>query len=75
MTAVAEALAGLVERIDTPEPIVVLDLLQDNISRMQSFANARGLELRPHVKTHKCIEIGRTPDRCGGKRAHRRNGP
>jgi len=56
---VADALAGLVQRIDTPEPIVVIDTVQDNISRMQGFADTRGLVLRPHVKTHKCIEIGR----------------
>jgi D-serine deaminase-like pyridoxal phosphate-dependent protein len=56
---VAEALAGLVQRIDTPEPIVVIDTLQSNVSRMQEFADRRGLHLRPHVKTHKCIEVGR----------------
>lgn len=59
MTALPEALAGLAERIETPEPIVVLDVLHDNIARMQSFADARHLDLRPHVKTHKCLEIGR----------------
>jgi D-serine deaminase-like pyridoxal phosphate-dependent protein len=56
---ITEALAGLVQRVDTPEPIVVLDTLLGNVSRMQEFAEARGLDLRPHVKTHKCIEIGR----------------
>jgi D-serine deaminase-like pyridoxal phosphate-dependent protein len=55
----AGALGGLVEQIDTPEPIVVLEAVQQNVARMQEFANARGLDLRPHVKTHKCIEIGR----------------
>lgn len=59
MKQVVEALAGLVQRIDTPEPIVVIDTLQSNVARMQEFANTRGLHLRPHVKTHKCIEIGR----------------
>ena len=59
MKQVAESLAGLVERIDTPEPIVVIDTLQSNVSLMQDFANSRGLGLRPHVKTHKCLEIGR----------------
>jgi D-serine deaminase-like pyridoxal phosphate-dependent protein len=54
-----DALDGLVQRIDTPEPIVVLDTLQGNVSRMQDFADSRGLQLRPHVKTHKCLEIGR----------------
>jgi len=56
---IVEALAGLVQRIDTPEPIVVIDTLQSNVSQMQEFANTRGLNLRPHVKTHKCIQIGR----------------
>lgn len=59
MKHVAEALAGLVQRIDTPEPVVIFDTLQRNVSQMQEFANTRGLQLRPHVKTHKCIEIGR----------------
>jgi D-serine deaminase-like pyridoxal phosphate-dependent protein len=56
---VTGALDGLVQRIDTPEPIVVIDTLRGNVSRMQEFADTRGLDLRPHVKTHKCIEIGR----------------
>jgi D-serine deaminase-like pyridoxal phosphate-dependent protein len=59
MRQVTETLAGLVERTDTPEPIAVLDTLQSNVARMQAFADARGLDLRPHVKTHKCIEVGR----------------
>jgi D-serine deaminase-like pyridoxal phosphate-dependent protein len=59
MKHVAEALAGLAQRIDTPEPVVVLDTVLDNISRMQKFADTRGLQVRPHVKTHKCLEIGR----------------
>jgi D-serine deaminase-like pyridoxal phosphate-dependent protein len=64
---VAEALAGLVQRIDTPEPIVVIDTLHRNVSRMQEFADARGLHLRPHVKTHKCIEIGRLQTDAGAR--------
>jgi D-serine deaminase-like pyridoxal phosphate-dependent protein len=59
MKHLAEALGGLEERIDTPVPIVILEAVQQNVSRMQEFANARGLDLRPHVKTHKCVEIGR----------------
>ncbi len=59
MKQLAEALAGVVQRVDTPEPVVVLDTVQSNVSRMQEFADAHRLDLRPHVKTHKCIEIGR----------------
>jgi NAD(P)-dependent dehydrogenase (short-subunit alcohol dehydrogenase family) len=59
MKQVGQALAGLAGRVDTPEPVVVLDTLRSNVSRMKEFATARGLDLRPHVKTHKCLEIGR----------------
>ena len=33
--------------------------MQRNIDRMQGFAAEHDLELRPHVKTHKCVEVGR----------------
>lgn len=49
----------LVDRVDTPMPIVLADVMQRNIDRMQGFAAERGLDVRPHVKTHKCVEIGR----------------
>lgn len=52
-------LNGLVGRMDAPAPIVLADVMQANIDRMQGFATEHGLALRPHVKTHKCVEIGR----------------
>ncbi|ONI93071.1 amino-acid racemase [Saccharothrix sp. ALI-22-I] len=39
--------------------------MQDNIDRMQSFADQHGLHVRPHVKTHKCVEIGRRQLKAG----------
>lgn len=54
--AVLDCIAG---RVDTPMPIVLADVMDRNIERMQRFADAHGLSLRPHVKTHKCVEIGR----------------
>jgi D-serine deaminase-like pyridoxal phosphate-dependent protein len=59
------ALEALVERIDTPAPIVLVDVLQENIDRMQAFADRQGLQVRPHVKTHKCVEIGRRQIKAG----------
>jgi D-serine deaminase-like pyridoxal phosphate-dependent protein len=53
------ALDTLVERVDTPAPIVLVDIMQDNIDRMQGFAAQHNVDVRPHVKTHKCVEIGR----------------
>ena len=45
--------------VDTPVPIVLADVMQDNIDRMQAFAAQNNLDVRPHVKTHKCVEVGR----------------
>lgn len=59
MHRLQRVLDALVERVDTPSPIVLADVMQRNIDRMQAFAAEHGLDLRPHVKTHKCVEIGR----------------
>lgn len=59
MHRLQRGLNGLLERVDTPSPIVLLDVMQRNIDAMQAFAAANRLDLRPHVKTHKCVEIGR----------------
>jgi D-serine deaminase-like pyridoxal phosphate-dependent protein len=57
-----DALAG---RIDTPAPVVLADVMQDNIDRMQRLAARQNLAVRPHVKTHKCVEIGRRQVKAG----------
>ena len=43
----------------TPVLVVDTDVLQRNLTRMAESAEARGLALRPHAKTHKCVEIAR----------------
>lgn len=62
---IQQALGTLIGRIDTPSPIVLSDVMQDNIDRMQAFAIQQNLEVRPHVKTHKCVEIGRRQLKAG----------
>jgi D-serine deaminase-like pyridoxal phosphate-dependent protein len=59
MHRLQRVLDQLADRVDTPVPIVVADVMQRNIDRMQAFAVEHGLAVRPHVKTHKCVEIGR----------------
>ncbi|MBC9927020.1 MULTISPECIES: alanine racemase [unclassified Leucobacter] len=54
-----QVIERLGDQISTPAPIVLIDVVDDNIARMQEFADAHGKDLRPHVKTHKCLEIGR----------------
>ncbi|WP_457971931.1 alanine racemase [Arthrobacter sp. D1-17] len=43
--------------ITTPEVMIDVDILDRNIARMAAVAQARGLRLRPHAKTHKVLEI------------------
>jgi D-serine deaminase-like pyridoxal phosphate-dependent protein len=46
---------------DLPTPAVLIDAprLERNLSTMQAAANAAGLRLRPHAKTHKSPHIAR----------------
>ncbi|MET7686953.1 hypothetical protein ABZT06_02980 [Streptomyces sp. NPDC005483] len=59
MNRLRQALGALVERIDTAAPIVPAHVMRDGIDRIQGFAAEHSLDVRPHVKTHKCVEIGR----------------
>ena len=45
--------------LKTPCAIVDLPVLERNCARMRDRAASLGVRLRPHVKTHKCPEIGR----------------
>lgn len=43
----------------TPYLVVDADVLDRNLRRAATTARTRGLVLRPHAKTHKCLEIAR----------------
>ncbi len=45
--------------LDTPAALVDVDVLEQNIAAGASAAQAGGKSLRPHIKTHKCVEIAR----------------
>ena len=45
--------------IPTPALILDLDRLERNLRRMGDRAKSLGVGLRPHIKTHKCLEIAR----------------
>ena len=42
-----------VTALETPVPVIDLDVVERNLSRMQTYADSHGLALRPHIKTHK----------------------
>ena len=48
-----------INQLDTPVPIIDLNRVEANIARMQSHANAHGVALRPHIKTHKLPILAR----------------
>jgi D-serine deaminase-like pyridoxal phosphate-dependent protein len=45
--------------LDTPALYVDVDVMENNIARMQERCREWGVDLRPHVKTHKIPEIAR----------------
>jgi D-serine deaminase-like pyridoxal phosphate-dependent protein len=48
-----------IQDLRTPAALVDLGRLEANAERMAQKASRLGVALRPHVKTHKCVEIGR----------------
>ncbi|HWA99730.1 MAG TPA: DSD1 family PLP-dependent enzyme [Pirellulales bacterium] len=45
--------------LPTPALLVDLDQFERNIKRMADHAKRHGKGLRPHAKTHKCVEVAR----------------
>lgn len=49
----------MLTEISTPAFLVERTVVQRNCARMRDKAHASGVLFRPHVKTHKCVELGR----------------
>ena len=45
--------------IDTPAVLVDLEIAEANIFRYQAYCDRHGIQLRPHIKTHKLPFLGR----------------
>ena len=43
--------------IETPSVLIDLDIVENNIDTYQSYCNKKGINLRPHIKTHKIPEL------------------
>jgi len=43
----------------TPALLLHLDVVEQNLAYMAERARRLGVALRPHIKTHKCLELGR----------------
>jgi len=45
--------------VETPALLLHLDVVERNVEHMAARAHQLGVALRPHAKTHKCVEVGR----------------
>ena len=58
MIATAPARIGMpLAEVDTPALILDLDAFERNLARMAEALCGRPVRLRPHAKSHKCVEI------------------
>jgi D-serine deaminase-like pyridoxal phosphate-dependent protein len=46
-----------IDQIETPAPIVDLDVMARNLDRMAAYTTLHSLALRPHIKTHKSPRV------------------
>ena len=53
------------DSIPTPSVLIEVSRLQKNLQRMQERANAQGVRLRPHTKTHKSAKLARMQQELG----------
>lgn len=52
-------IGGPVNAIATPALVVDLDRLEQNLRRLAEYFASRPAKLRPHFKSHKCVELAR----------------
>src|SRR3989442_12969547 len=45
--------------LETPALLLRLDVVERNVQQMAERATRLGVAMRPHAKTHKCLELGR----------------
>jgi D-serine deaminase-like pyridoxal phosphate-dependent protein len=48
-----------IHELSTPCLVVDLDRFESNLAKLSSFTSERKVALRPHAKTHKCVNIAR----------------
>jgi D-serine deaminase-like pyridoxal phosphate-dependent protein len=48
-----------VEQLETPALVLDLDRMEENIREMRRLLAGTGIALRPHYKSHKCVELAR----------------
>ncbi|WP_421725322.1 alanine racemase [Bauldia sp.] len=54
-----EPTAKRIEDLETPVPIIDIDIVDRNLKRWQKRADAIGIANRPHIKTHKMVPLAK----------------
>ena len=57
----------LADGVETPVPLIDEAIVERNIARAQALFDARGVALRPHIKTHKLTRFARMQIAAGAK--------
>jgi D-serine deaminase-like pyridoxal phosphate-dependent protein len=53
--------------VETPALLLYRDVMERNLKHMADRAKRLGVALRPHIKTHKCLELGRRQEAHGAR--------
>ena len=53
--------------VETPALLLYRDAMERNLKHMADRAKRLGVALRPHIKTHKCLELGRRQEAHGAR--------
>src|SRR5881409_3002891 len=56
-----------VTEVETPALLLHFHVVERNVTRMAERARRLGVRLRPHAKTHKCVELARLQARHGAE--------
>ena len=48
-----------IDELETPVPVVDIDRMEANITRLQAYLDKHQIANRPHIKTHKIPAIAR----------------
>jgi len=62
-----EPAAASLDDLETPVPVVDLDVVERNIARWQARCDKLGLANRPHIKTHKLVPLARAQIEAGAR--------
>lgn len=62
-----EDIGSHIDNIETPVPIIDIDVVDRNLERWQARCDALGIANRPHIKTHKLVGLAKYQIALGAK--------